>query len=239
MSKRVAVVQSNYIPWKGYFDLIQGVDEFILLDDVQYTRRDWRNRNAIKTKGGLLWLTIPVQAKGKYCQKMNETVVSDTGWNSQHWATITHSYSKAPFFRSVYTEALEELYRNCQERYLSRVNFVFLQTICHLLGIRTKLSWSGDYRLVEGKTERLVSLCKQANASVYLSGPSARSYMDPEQFTKAGIQLSYFDYAGYPEYHQLFPPFEHRVSIIDLLLNEGPNASRYMKSFPKGNGASW
>ena len=230
MIKKVAVVQSNYIPWKGYFDLINLVDEFILYDDMQYTKRDWRNRNKIKTRDGLQWITIPVHVKGSYFQKIKDTIISDPAWNKKHWKTIVHNYSKARFFRD-YRDLFEELYLDMNERFLSQVNYRFITAICEILGIKTKISWSMDYSLAEGKTERLVDLCKQAGAKAYLSGPRARNYIDKRLFDEEGITLEFMDYSGYPEYKQLFPPFEHGVSIIDLILNEGPNASRYMKSF--------
>lgn len=230
MHKKVAIVQSNYIPWKGYFDLINRADEFILLDDLQYTRGDWRNRNIIKSHGGLLWLTIPVLAKGKFGQAIKETVVSGSGWRRRHWRTITQSYSRTKWFRE-YKELFEELYLGGSEKYLSQINFRFIKAICEILGIRTKISWSMDYELVEGKTIRLLSLCKQAGATEYISGPAARSYLDEELFRREKIKLSYMDYSAYPEYNQPYPPFEHHVSIIDLIFNEGPDATRYMKSF--------
>jgi len=232
VNKKVAIVQSNYIPWRGYFDLIGSVDEFILFDDMQYTRRDWRNRNVIKTPNGPTWLTIPVEVRGKYFQKIRETVVSDRSWGRSHWKTIAHSYSRAKCF-ALYKEFFEELYLNSGETLLSQVNFRFLSAVCRLLGIGTKISWSMDYRLVEGKTERLVSLCKQAGAGEYVSGPAARDYLDEEMFRAEGVRLRYMDYSGYPEYGQLFPPFEPRVSVIDLILNEGPDAAKYMKHCPK------
>jgi hypothetical protein len=230
MAKKVAIVQSNYIPWKGYFDLINMVDEFILFDDMQYTRRDWRNRNKIKTANGLNWLTIPVEVKGKYYQKINETVISEPSWKQSHWQSIQHNYQKAKYFRE-YGDILKGAYFNINEALLSRVNYQFIEEICHILEITTKISWSMDYRIVEGKTERLVSLCQQAGATEYISGPSARDYIDDHIFEAAGIKLSYIDYSGYPEYTQLYPPFEHGVSVIDLILNEGPNAPKYMQSF--------
>lgn len=230
MSKRVAVVQSNYIPWRGYFDLINSVDEFILFDDVQYTRRDWRNRNAIKTAQGLQWLTIPVQVKGKYLQTIKDTIVSDDSWRHQHWRTIVHNYSPAPHFEN-YRQQFEELYLGIQEKHLSQINRSFITAICRILGIGTFISWSMDYDLADGKTAKLVQLCKDAGATEYLSGPTARVYLDEESFSKEGIKLSYMDYSGYPEYHQLYPPFEPNLSIIDLIFNEGSNAPRYMLSF--------
>jgi hypothetical protein len=230
MGKKVAIVQSNYIPWKGYFDLINLADEFILYDDVQYTRRDWRNRNRIKAQGSVIWLTIPVEVKGKYLQKIKDTVISDANWRSEHWNSIKHHYARAQYFRE-YRELFENLYFGSDEKYLSLVNRRFLETICSMLGIKTKMSWSMDYDLVEGPTERLVDLCKQAGANEYISGPGAKAYLEEELFGREGISLTYFDYSGYPEYKQLSSPFEHQVSIIDLIFNQGPRAPQYMKSF--------
>ena len=230
MSRKIAIVQSSYIPWKGYFDLINLVDEFILFDDAQYTRRDWRNRNRIKTSNGLMWLTIPVQVKGRYRQKIRETVISDPEWNRRHWKSIVHNYAGAKYFHT-YRELFEDLYLGCNERFLSQINYRFLTAICEILGINTKLSWSMDYRLMEGKTERLVDLCKQSGATEYISGPAAKCYINEALFAEQGIALRYMDYSGYPEYNQLFPPFEHNISIIDLIFNEGPDAPKYMKSF--------
>lgn len=230
MSKKVAIIQSNYIPWKGYFDVINQVDEFILFDDMQYTRRDWRNRNKIKTPHGLLWLTIPVHVKGKYYQKIKDVLVSEPNWSSNHWKTIMQQYAKAPYFEQ-YAAFFEELYCQATDTSLSNINYHFLRAICQLLGIATKLSWSMDYEIVEGKTERLVSLCQQAGATMYLSGPAARDYIDPVLFEQANIGLEFVDYSGYPEYPQLFPPFEHGVSILDVLFNTGPEATNYMRSF--------
>lgn len=126
---------------------------------------------------------------------------------------------------------LEELYLGCQEQFLSAISYRFLTAICQMLGINTQLSWSMDYHLIEGKTERLIDLCSQAGATEYVSGPTARDYMDEELFRQKHIALRYMDYSGYPEYQQLFPPFDHFVSIIDLILNEGNNATHFMKSW--------
>jgi hypothetical protein len=228
--KRLAIVQSNYIPWKGYFDLINSVDEFILFDDVQYTRHDWRNRNKIKTAHGVIWLTIAIEVKGRFFQKIREARASDRHWQATHWKSITQAYSKARYFAQ-YRECLEELYHSSSAQYLSEINYTFLSTLCSLLGIHTPMAWSSDYDLPPGKTERLVALCQQAGATEYVSGPAAKSYLDETLFAKEGIGVQWMDYSDYPEYSQLFPPFEHAVSVIDLLFNEGPNAWRYLKSF--------
>jgi len=230
-TKKVAILQSNYIPWKGYFDLINMVDEFILYDDVQYTKNDWRNRNIIKTANGLQWLTIPVNFKGKSSQKIKEAKISNFRWCGKHWKSISQNYAKAEFF-SRYREIFEGLYRDCEgEEFLSKVNFRFLKAICRILGIDTEITWSMDYALAEGKTERLVALCMDAGATRYISGPAAKDYMEEGLFEEAGIMLSYIDYSGYPPYTQLFGEFRHRVSVIDLIFNEGPGAAKFMKSF--------
>src|SRR5260370_6724795 len=176
-AKRTAVVQSNYIPWKGYFDLINRVDEFVLFDDVQYTRRDWRNRNVIKTPSGLKWLTIPVEVKGKYTQLIRETRIADPGWGKQHWTTLVHNYSRARYFKQ-YCELFEPLYLESTQVSLSLSNRAFIEAICGVLGIKTRLTWSWEHPLPKGKNERLLAVCKSVNAGTYLSGPSAKGYLD-------------------------------------------------------------
>jgi WbqC-like protein family len=227
-TKRVAIVQSNYIPWKGYFDLIRSVDEFVLFDDVQYTRRDWRNRNRIKAPAGPIWLTIPVNAKGNHLAPINRITVSDRSWARRHWRSLVAHYRRAAHFET-YRQPFEALYAECgDETYLSAINYKMISKVCELLGIRTKLSWSTDFPIVQGRTERLVGICAHAGAGTYVSGPSARGYIDPACFAAAGIDLVYFDYSGYAEYEQLHPPFDHHVSILDLLFSQGPDAPRYM-----------
>src|SRR5262245_40296687 len=159
--KRVAIVQSNYIPWKGYFDMIAAVDEFILLDDVQYTRRDWRNRNQIKTASGPQWLTVPVEVKGKYSQKIRDTEIHGTEWAASHWKTLYQNYRRAECFAEV-AAWVEPLYLGETYSHLSRLNRRFIEAICGYLEIQTRITDSSDYRLPEGKTERLASLCEQA-----------------------------------------------------------------------------
>jgi hypothetical protein len=228
--KKVAILQSNYIPWKGYFDMIRSVDEFILYDDMQYTRRDWRNRNLVKSPQGLHWLTIPVEVKGKYDQKIKDTKVSDNSWAKDHWKTIKLFYSKTPYFKK-YESVFEKTYQECESvELLSQINFKWISLICGLLQISTKLSWSMDYELKEGKTERLIGLCQSAGATHYLSGPAAKDYIVNQLFDDAGISLEYMDYSGYPEYPQLWGSFEHGVTILDLILNTGLEAPIYLKA---------
>ncbi len=226
--KRVAIVQSNYIPWKGYFDMIAAVDEFILLDDVQYTKRDWRNRNLIKTAQGAQWLTIPVANKGRQTQLIDETEISEP-WAEQHWGRIRHSYGKAPYFRA-YEAPLAGLYEAAAGlTRLSDINRVLLEGLCKLLNIGTPLARSRDYASTGSKTEKLLTLCQSAAAVSYLSGPSARNYLNEAAFADAGIAVSWMEYGGYPVYPQLYGEFDHYVSVIDLLFNTGPEARRHMK----------
>ena len=228
--KKIAILQSNYIPWKGYFDLINMVDEFVLYDDMQYTRRDWRNRNKIKTPQGLKWLTIPVDVKGKYYQKINETLVSDASWSIKHWKTIAQFYSNAKFFK-YYSELFEDFYMYNERQSLSSINAGLIGIINSILGIKTKITFSSDYALLGGKTEKLLGICKQSGADVYLSGPSAKEYFDDTLAEEMGIKVEWMDYSGYPEYCQLYDGFEHGVSVLDLIFNQGPSAIKFMKSF--------
>jgi hypothetical protein len=231
MDKKVAILQSNYIPWKGYFDIINMVDEFILFDEAQYTKRDWRNRNKIKTPNGPIWLSIPVNVKGKFEQSIRETEIHDKHWTQDHWKSLQHNYAKAPYFRE-YSPFFEELYAlAAEETLLSEVNYLFLKNICDLLSIRTRLSWSSEYNMIDGKTDRLIGLCQQVGGVEYLSGPSAKDYLDESLFHNANMRVAWMNYSGYTEYHQLYPPFDHAVSIVDLIFNEGSNAPKFMKSF--------
>ncbi|MFM2033033.1 MAG: hypothetical protein RLZZ297_1798 [Chloroflexota bacterium] len=226
--KKVAIVQSNYIPWKGYFDMIAAVDEFILYDDMQYTRRDWRNRNQIKTPQGVQWLTVPVLVKGKYHQKIRETEIDGTEWQEIHWRALESNYKRAPHYRAI-SALLEPLYLGRQYTHLSDLNRVFLTAICGYLGITTTISASSDYPLVDGKTERLADLCEKAGGTEYISGPAARDYVEPEVFSDRNITLTWFDYVGYPEYPQLWGEFTHGVSIVDVLFNCGPESPAVMR----------
>lgn len=227
--KRVAIVQSNYIPWKGYFDLAADVDELILLDEVQYTRRDWRNRNRVKMASGVQWLTVSVQVKGKYHQRIDETLIAEPGWAEKHWATLRAAYLRAEGFAS-YETPIREAYEQAAELpRLSDVNRVLLEVIAGLLGIGTRFSWSTEFSSRDGRNERLLDLCVAAGATTYVSGPAARSYLDEAAFAAGDVDVEWMDYSGYREYPQLHPPFEHKVSVLDLLFNTGDAAPGYLK----------
>lgn len=232
--KKVAIVQSNYIPWKGYFDMIAAVDEFILYDDMQYTRRDWRNRNLIKTPQGLQWLTVPVQVKGKYTQAIRDTALQEGDWAATHWKSLSANYARAPHFAAI-SGVIEPLYSRSYAT-LSELNRSFIEAICGYLDIGTLISNSWDYRLADGKSERLADLCQQAGAGVYVSGPAARDYLDEQVFLDRGIAVEWFGYEGYPVYPQQWSGFEHGVTILDLLFNCGPDAGQYMRFVDRRNG---
>ena len=206
------------------------VDEFVIYDEAQYTKRDWRNRNMIKTKDGLKWLTIPVQVKGKYEQKINETRVSDKDWAGKHWKTICHNYSHAVRFEK-YREKFEKAYEVVSGMdLLFEINIYFIKFIVEILGIKTEFSQSGQYRLTGNRSEKIISACKQAGADIYITGPAAKSYIDTQLFKAEGFSLVWMDYSGYPQYKQLFTPFDHKVSIIDLIFNEGTETKKFLKS---------
>lgn len=225
--KKIAILQSNYIPWKGYFDLIASVDEFIIYDEMQYTKNDWRNRNKIKTNSGSKWITIPVRIE-KLSQTINQSFISDTNWVSKHLQSIQTNYARATCFNQ-HKDFIFDLYHQASKTtHLSEINFIFIKNICSFLNINTKLSFSTDYHLIEGKTERLISLIKQAHGTHYITGPAAKNYLDQGLFNQENIGLTWMDYTKYKEYKQLFPPFEHNVSILDLIFNEGENSRNFL-----------
>jgi len=226
--KKIAILQSNYIPWKGYFDLINSVDEFIIYDCVQFTKNDWRNRNKIKTQNGLIWITIPV--KHSITQKISEIETLNNNWRKKHWNSIINNYSKSKYFKK-YSDFFYELYNTSEEINLHKINIAFINQINSILNISTKITDSYEYQLKGDRVERLVNICKQAGASEYISGPSAKVYLDVEMFAMENIKVSWIDYSNYPEYTQLHGEFEHSVSILDLIFNEGENALNFMKSF--------
>jgi hypothetical protein len=211
-------------------------DELILFDDRQYTRQDWRNRNQVKAENGPQWLTIPVI--GKFGQRIDETVIADRGWASGHWNRLVQLYRRTPHFKA-YAEQIEALYSfAAKEQRLSFVNRLFLEGVGNLLGLNTRLRWSSEFPIVEGKTEALVALCRTTGATRYVSGPAARGYIAKDIFEQAGVDLSFKSYDGYPEYPQQYPPFAHGVTVLDLLFNAGPSAPWYIWGWREGSRVS-
>ncbi|MDX1463686.1 MAG: WbqC family protein [Marinirhabdus sp.] len=224
--KKVGIIQSNYLPWKGYFDVINDVDLFILDDNVQYTRHDWRNRNKIKTPNGLKWLTIPVGSNSH--KLICEIEIKSNFWAKKHWRQITQNYSKTPYFKE-YKDFFEYVYLEAKWDTLSSLNQFLIKSIAQkFLGIETQFQDSRIYNVSGANVESLMDLLEQSEADLYVSGPSAQSYIDEQRFIDCGIELVYKDYSGYPEYPQRFPPFEHQVSILDVLFNCGPDAPYYI-----------
>ncbi len=224
LSMRVAVLQSNYIPWKGYFDIIHDVDTFVFYDDVQYTTNDWRNRNRIKTAQGVQWLTIPV---GKHMHRLTCDVELpiDELWAHDHWRKIEVAYARAPFFAN-YRDYLRSLLLDRAWTNLSSLNQTMTIRIARdLLGISTRFDSSVSYNLQGVKSERLLNLLKQVGAREYVSGPAARNYLDEQAFQDAGIEVIWKDYSGYPQYVQLHGDFHHDVTVLDLLFHTGPDAA--------------
>lgn len=224
--KTVVVLQSNYIPWKGYFDLVHDADEFIFYDDLQFTKNDWRNRNKIKSVNGSEWLTIPVGGDNK--RLICEVDIKESIWQVKHWKTLQANYSTTRYFDR-YRAFFEDFFLGQKWKNLSDLNQHLIRYIASdLLGVTTTFRDSRQYPLTGQKQDRLLDLLVKTGASRYISGPTAKAYIEPKLFDSTGIELVWKDYSGYPEYPQRFPPFEHGVSILDLLFNVGPDAPEYI-----------
>lgn len=222
---KVAVIQSNYIPWRGYFDVIHDVDLFVFYDDVQYTVNDWRNRNKVKTANGVAWLTIPVGNQNE--RRICDVEIRDRAWARKHWATIEQSYRRAPGF-TAYGDFFQDVYARPWES-LSRLNQTLIGRIASdLLGIRTPLRDSREFNLEGARGDRLLSLLLQTGATDYVSGPAAKDYLDVQAYADAGIRVHWKDYGSYPEYPQLHGPFAPGLSVVDLLLNCADRAPHYI-----------
>ena len=222
----VVVLQSNYIPWKGYFDLIHDADAFIFYDDLQFTKNDWRNRNKIKTIKGSRWLSIPVGTSAN--RLICEVALDDAGWQRSHWDSLRQQYEKRPYFK-LYRSFFESVYLGKQWKNLSELNQFLIRHISHeILKISTQFLDSREFELDGQKLDRLLDLVVKSKATRYVSGPVAKDYIQPERFEALGIDLVWKDYSNYPEYPQAHPPFEHGVTILDLLFNVGPEAPQYI-----------
>jgi len=216
---KVVILQSNYLPWKGYFDLIHDADVFIFYDEVKYTKNDWRNRNKIYSKNGLHWLTIPMD-KNAVKQKISEVRMKSDSWQKLHFDTLYMSYKGASYFRQI-ERFMVDIYRDKKWESLSALNQYCVLEISRYLGIATRFYNSKDFKLIDGRIERLIDLLVQVGATQYISGPSAKDYLSGSEhlFSDRNIGLTFKDYTGYPAYSQLSTPFENFVSIIDLMAN--------------------
>jgi hypothetical protein len=213
---KVVILQSNYMPWRGYFDLINDADVFCFYDEVKYTKNDWRNRNRIYSKNGLQWLTIPID-KNAVKLKISEVEMPE-GWEEKHATTLKLSYGRAPQFKQI-EELLNEVYLNNKIRLLSEFNQNSIKHICKLAGITTNFVSSADYELRGDRVDRLLNLLQDLGATEYISGPSAKDYLTGSEhlFTERGMKLSYKTYGPYKTYEQLSQPYEPAVSILDLV----------------------
>ncbi|GAA0731587.1 WbqC family protein [Aquimarina litoralis] len=229
ISRKIAISQSNYIPWKGYFDMINMVDVFVIYDEVQYTKNDWRNRNLLKTKNGLEWITISVK-QNSLQQTIDETKVFLSKWNKKHWNTLQAVYGKSPFFKK-YKERFAELYLSIDTPFLSEINHRFIVEICDILGVQTSIVNSRTLSLRGDANGRLIDACEKLEANTYISGPAAKAYINQSLFEQRSIKIEWMDYTGYKQYNQMWEPFEHSVSILDLIFNEGDQAKRFLKTF--------
>lgn len=228
MPHSLAILQSNYIPWKGYFDIIASVDRFMFFDDRQFTTADWRNRNQIVTHQGVQWLTVPCGSKRS--RLICEVAPSDSKWQKKHWNALTRAYGKAEFFAG-YKAFFEEFYLGREWTNLSELNqFLIKQIAGEFLGLTTEFDDSRNHPVEGEKADRIMALIRSVGGvTEYVSGPSARDYLDPAAFAQEGVQLTWMDYAGYPEYRQQHEPFVHEVTVLDLLFREGPRAREFMK----------
>jgi hypothetical protein len=223
------ILQPSYIPWRGYFDQIRRADVFVFYDDVQYDKHGWRNRNRVKTASGAKWLTIPVRSGGNVVEgtPICKIEVDPTqNWARKHWETIRQAYAKAPHFAR-YKALLEGFYAETQPL-LADFTIETTIALARELGIEhTRFVRSSTLPASGSKTDRLVEILSQLGATHYVSGPSASNYLEEEKLAAAGITLEYITY-DYPEYPQLYPPFDPQVSIIDLLVMAGPDATRFI-----------
>ncbi len=223
---RVAILQSNYIPWKGYFDIIDRVDLIVFHDDLQYTKQDWRNRNRIKTHNGATWMTVPCGTSEK--RLICEVTLNDSSWQEAHWKRLFDSYHSTRFFHS-YEPFLREVYLERVWKNLSDLNQFIIKYIAReLLSIGTEFDDSRRHELKKTNAERVLELLRAVNASHYLSGPAGRSYLSEQMFLEAGIGIDWMSYDHYQEYEQVFPPFEHNLTVLDVLFHTGPDARRFV-----------
>jgi hypothetical protein len=224
---RIAVIQSCYIPWKGFFDLIGRCDEYVIYDSVQFVKGHWHNRNRIKTVDGLKWLTIPVVTSGRLGQPIDQVEI-EKPWADRHWRTLELHYKRAPYFEQIAPTVKRWYERADKQARLTDVNEIFLRGIAELLNLGTRIVRDAAYPAEGAKTERVLAIARAAGADRYLSGPSAQVYLDESMFAAAGIKPEWMSYQGYPEYPQLHGGFEHAVTALDLLFNTGQDASRYL-----------
>lgn len=223
-------MQPSYLPWLGYFDLLQKSDLFLVYDNVQFDKDGWRNRNRIKTANGLQWLTVPVLTKGQN-KPSNRDIRINTAefWSKKHLKSIEQNYKKAPAFTQIFPTLESVLGRDWN--FLIDLNMEFIYQFCKVLEIKAQIAFSSELKLdlPEGKNEKLIALCKYFKADEFYEPEGGRGYIDPQLFESSGIKLTFQDY-HHPVYPQLYGDFVSHLSIIDLLLNCGADSSRLIDS---------
>lgn len=235
--RKIAILQPNYIPWKGTFDLINQVDVFVFYDDVQYTVKDWRSRNRIKTQSGDIWLSVPVIHKGRRNQLIYEAEIdTSSNWQKAHFKSLSIAYKKAPYYDK-YSYLFDEIYRNNEWTNIADLNIFTTKLISNALGIKTDFYRSKDLSLNGSKNgDKVIKICKILECNHFINGPSAKAFMDHSLFEDCKIKLSYIEY-DYLEYTQLYGEFNHFVTVLDVLFNCGPNAGDYIFSGKTQNAA--
>ncbi|RLB14144.1 MAG: hypothetical protein DRG35_05835 [Deltaproteobacteria bacterium] len=225
---RGVILQPGYLPWLGFFDQMAWADVFVLYDDVQFTKRDWRSRNRIRTANGVTWLTVPILSKGRHLQKINEAQIDYTkNWEKKHINTIQRAYSRAQYFDQIFPHIVRILEQKDSLLIDLLVNLIYF--FREELEIRTKLILSSTLSVKGNKNERLVQICRNLGITEYLTGKAAKGYLDTEFFKANGIEVFFHEY-NHPVYPQLYEGFIPNLSIIDLLFNCGKSSALY---FPK------
>lgn len=219
----VAIHQPNYIPWSGYFYKIHMSDIFVFLDDVQYTKNSFINRNRIKGSNGVQWLTIPINSK--FGQNINEIALFDTKWTNVHMKTLDACYKKAMYYEK-YREELFDLYRDNYDN-LCMLNIAFIKKISYWIGLSCEFYLSSEASARGSADDRLIDIVKWCNGRTYLSGKGGKNYQSESKFSDAGIQLKYYDFTP-PEYPQVWGEFVEGLSIIDLLFNNGDTSKEIL-----------
>lgn len=223
----VSVHQSQYLPWLGYFHKIVQSDLFVFLDNVQYKKREFQNRNKIRAPEGYLWLTVPVKTRGRYEQKIREVEIDNTeNWQHKHWETIKKCYHRAKGF-DVYTGFFEDVYKK-EWKYLTELNCHIIKFILQCFGIQTPVKYETELEIEGESTVRIVNICKKINADAYLSGQGGKDYMDESLFDKEKIKLEYQQFV-HPEYKQQYEPFMPFMSAVDLLFNYGEESKQFFR----------
>jgi|Deesub1362A_J573_1020465.scaffolds.fasta_scaffold00522_19 hypothetical protein len=236
---RVVILQPGYLPWLGFFDLMYKADFFVIFNDVQYTVRDWRNRNRIKTPNGVIWLTVPVESRGAREKLIKDVEIDNTQkWQERHLKSLESFYKRAKYFDEVMA-LIADLFKKTY-RFLIDVDMDFIMKVRDYLSIDTKILFSSEIPSRGKKDEKLLSICKFLNSTCYLSGNTAKNYLRESIFAAEGIKVEWHDYQ-HPYYNQLWQKeqgFISHLSIIDLLFNHGPYSLAILtgeKVIPKPN----